>query len=406
MKVFFRRLFRLFPYLVLLSGSIWIAWILFNPPLYVTSKGAKFPYASHKYVEIDNDYNESLYPTPDYITAILHSMGIDIITGMVFYLLRKVVSAKTIKISELPPSTTSPEIEAGTGLPVMSATAELGGGEPEGEVSGGDIKGATGSQTERLKHGGILVCRECGSKNRVAGYSPNLRPICGNCRNPLSESLSSKLRRVASRFKPVWIGACVVVGVIVLVNLTNQTPSRTPVSAGHIIDPATVKFDDEPIPNKVEQTPTQKEEDRQPLSNRRLSNGTVIRSVKLNGEGELKINNGSSTDAVAKLVDPQTDRCVASVYICARAVYTLKGIPDGNYRLLFGLGEDWDNAKSFFSRPQGASEFSDMLPFTTESRSDGNYIHHKSPIWRVTLNPVLGGNARTHTVSMTEFDKY
>jgi len=43
----------------------------------------------------------------------------------------------------------------------MSATAELGGGEPEGEVSGGDIKGATGSQTERLKHGGILVCREC-----------------------------------------------------------------------------------------------------------------------------------------------------------------------------------------------------------------------------------------------------
>lgn len=86
---FFSRLFRLSPYLVLLLGSIWIAWILFNPPLYVTSGGTKYPY------DPDIDYTIKLYPTPDYITVILHSVGIAVITAMIFYLLKKVTATKT-----------------------------------------------------------------------------------------------------------------------------------------------------------------------------------------------------------------------------------------------------------------------------------------------------------------------
>jgi hypothetical protein len=98
LKTFDSHLFRLCPYLVLLSGSIWIAWILLNPPLYVMREGEKIRYDS-THTMYNLDYTAPLYPTPDYITAIMHSMGIAIITCMIYYLLRKLVSVKTIKIS-------------------------------------------------------------------------------------------------------------------------------------------------------------------------------------------------------------------------------------------------------------------------------------------------------------------
>ncbi|MDA8325651.1 MAG: hypothetical protein M0033_05470 [Nitrospiraceae bacterium] len=128
MKVFFRGIFRISPYIVLLAGSAWIAWTLFNPPLYVTFHGKKLPYISvpQKLLNKIEQYQEQgyspdeivagfaqsknysdiaakarqsdsfsalarmqLYPTPDFYTAILHSMGIAVIAGMIFYLLKR-----------------------------------------------------------------------------------------------------------------------------------------------------------------------------------------------------------------------------------------------------------------------------------------------------------------------------
>jgi len=86
--------FRLSPYLVLLSGGIWIAWILFNPPLYVVDQGRKITYAMYRDSDI---FGEGLYPIPDYITAILHSMGVAVTAATIFYLLKKVVASKTEK---------------------------------------------------------------------------------------------------------------------------------------------------------------------------------------------------------------------------------------------------------------------------------------------------------------------
>jgi len=80
------------PYLVLLSGSFWVAWILFKPPLYVIRGGEKLLYE-----EDTGHWLERYYPTPDYITAILQSMGVAVIFGTMFYLLKKMVSASTEK---------------------------------------------------------------------------------------------------------------------------------------------------------------------------------------------------------------------------------------------------------------------------------------------------------------------
>jgi hypothetical protein len=91
-----------------------------------------------------------------------------------------------------------------------------------------------------------------------------------------------------------------------------------------------------------------------PRINRKLSNGTIIRSssLRLHGSGQLTIKNGLSLDAAAKLIDKQNNLCKAYFYISSESPFTLTGVPDGNYRLLFGIGEDWDSSTLFFTRSQ------------------------------------------------------
>jgi Protein of unknown function (DUF1566) len=66
---FFSRLFRMSPELVLLSGGAWIAWLLYTAPAYRIG----------------------------YQKAISRSMGLAVIVGIFFYLLRRVVASKTEK---------------------------------------------------------------------------------------------------------------------------------------------------------------------------------------------------------------------------------------------------------------------------------------------------------------------
>lgn len=131
-KLPFKKTSSILPYLVLFSGCILTAWILYNPPLYVFSHGEKVPYANYQFEKkLINDirsnrpagarallyaYNAGqinkrerddiwecatrqktgypIYPSADFYTAILHAMGAAVITGMVFYLSKKMIAAK------------------------------------------------------------------------------------------------------------------------------------------------------------------------------------------------------------------------------------------------------------------------------------------------------------------------
>lgn len=250
----------------------------------------------------------------------------------------------------------------------------------------------------------VLTCRKCGQKNRVNGHSPGLRPICGNCRAPLRGSLLSVLARHASRFAPAVLGVCVFVGVIAVLvasryffppatvpPLDGYYPLLTPMPRSHLAPPSDIS---RPVATRV------------PELNRRLPNGTLIRFGNLNGSGRLKVDNGLSYDAVAKLVDPTNGLCTAYFCVSAGAAHTLTSVPDGAYRLLFAAGEDWDPLKGFFTRPGGASEFSQRLSFETRRRYEGTSEYTEYSEVQVTFHPVPQGAARTHTVSTAEFEKF
>jgi hypothetical protein len=129
-----------------------------------------------------------------------------------------------------------------------------------------------------------------------------------------------------------------------------------------------------------------------------LPTGTVLKkqSAYLQGEGQLQISNGTSYDAVAKLI--RDGSSVLTVYIKANSTYTMENIEDGTYWLAFAQGTDWNASTQKFNRNAHASAFDETFEFeTTATQSAG---------WEVTLNEVTGGTASASDVDLSQFDQY
>lgn len=113
------------------------------------------------------------------------------------------------------------------------------------------------------------------------------------------------------------------------------------------------------------------------------------------GLGKLTIKNGTSRDAVAKLVtgeaDPKTWQTQRFVYVKANNSVTMEGIRVGTYRLAFMSGVDWDADGRKFLRETSSSLFDDTFEFKEEKTERGT----RFSTVEVTLNPVAGGTATT-----------
>jgi hypothetical protein len=129
-----------------------------------------------------------------------------------------------------------------------------------------------------------------------------------------------------------------------------------------------------------------------------LTNGTILKknSIYLRGDGELQIKNGTSLDAVAKLI--RGGASVLTVYIKANSTYTMTGISDGIYWLAFAQGSNWDSTTQSFRRNAQYSAFEETFDFATTNT--------QYTIFEVTLNPVIGGTAETSSVDPSQFNAY
>ncbi len=174
----------------------------------------------------------------------------------------------------------------------------------------------------------------------------------------------------------------ILIGICVIASFINNTPSKP------LPPPAT----------SSQATDTTMSQPTYTMPAVSLPTGSVIklRSAYKQGDGTLEINNGTDSDAEAKLITAGTS--VFSVYIKAHTNYTIQNITDGTYWLAFALGTDWDNQTLKFNRPAGYSSFADTFDFTT---TDTQYTTYS-----VTLNPVAGGTAQTNNVNSSQFDAY
>ncbi|MFE2916077.1 hypothetical protein [Kitasatospora indigofera] len=128
------------------------------------------------------------------------------------------------------------------------------------------------------------------------------------------------------------------------------------------------------------------------LQQRALDNGTMVREGSLDGRGELSIENGGSGDAVLSLA--KDGKSVHSIYVGKGQTARFKGIEDGTYEVFFAGGSDWDPATKAFTQGCDFSKFDEPLEFkTTRTSSEIRWS-----TWTLSLQAVVGGNARTTDV--------
>ncbi len=135
-----------------------------------------------------------------------------------------------------------------------------------------------------------------------------------------------------------------------------------------------------------------------------LANGTIFtkNSNYLRGHGQLTIDNGTGSDAIAKLVSLSTNKSVYSVYIQANSTLVIDKISDGNYKLFFNLGSDWNKTNRAFAVNSSYEVFEETMNFITLEEADG----YRYSTISVTLNPVAGGGAKTDSINPSDFGNY
>ena len=124
----------------------------------------------------------------------------------------------------------------------------------------------------------------------------------------------------------------------------------------------------------------------------RPANGAVVTKREKAGKGELAIENGTDEDALLTLA--RDGRAVYAVYIRASGDAELTGIADGDYEMFVAQGDGWNDELRRFTASPDYTRFDDPASFATVREADA--IRYTR--LRITLQPVVGGNAGTDPV--------
>ena len=135
-----------------------------------------------------------------------------------------------------------------------------------------------------------------------------------------------------------------------------------------------------------------------------LNHGSVLTTTiqALQGSSKLTVLNGTDTAAVAKLIDPINGKKLISFSIRPHDSTGIVGVPTGSYRLVFAFGNTIYKDTDELTNPTGFAQFDNLFSFVTISDSDGTKFNSVD----VTLNPVVGGNAKSSKISREEFEKW
>jgi uncharacterized protein YraI len=132
-----------------------------------------------------------------------------------------------------------------------------------------------------------------------------------------------------------------------------------------------------------------------PAGTFRPQTGTMIvdRRTQM-GDGELRVENGTTNDGVIILTD-LIEEPVVAFYMRGGSDFSLTAVPDGDYIVFFSTGQDWDGEQKQFSTVWSYERFADTLNFTTSST--------QYTIWTLKLHPTVGGEGKTEPVDPDQF---
>jgi len=179
------------------------------------------------------------------------------------------------------------------------------------------------------------ICRQCGTMNRVASHSPQLRPLCGRCKAPLPESVLVTAKREAVGLRPLWIGLSIAAGIIGLAVLTSRVP------------PPPEPAPSQPAPTRIEPRPPTPPAFTQPLQPL-PTNGDETPYSLAEAVAPLTISTRQGVGHYfVKIVDWLTGAPVLTVFVHAGQSVSTK-VPLGSYKIKYAVGTQWYGEADLF----------------------------------------------------------
>jgi hypothetical protein len=121
------------------------------------------------------------------------------------------------------------------------------------------------------------------------------------------------------------------------------------------------------------------------------------------GKSKLFVENGLDVDAALRISDVATGRTTRFVYIQAHDQYTITAIEPGNYIVRFFQGKDWIKNCRFFLHKLRVQKFKEPFEFSVKREEDEESVNVTVRNFRISLNPVLLGNAKTEEINLKDF---
>ncbi len=263
-----------------------------------------------------------------------------------------------------------------------------------------------------IVHERITVCPQCRTRNRLYPNSVAGTYRCGTCRAALPDPFLPVAKRRSIRMRTLWFAISSVVAVLLLIASIAGVVKTWPASHEQVRE-GEANHDTIPASNKTVPLSGPAEakvrlDTIAPLNNAILYNAKPWSIAK----GELTVSNGAPSHAIAKLIDKTANpnRKVLSFVICAGQQSTVRGVPDGSYRLMFAFGDRLYRDTDRLESPRSFYEFDKTFSFNTTItntvKEGSTYQDTQYWVVSVTLTPVVGGNITTSSISKDEFEKY
>lgn len=242
----------------------------------------------------------------------------------------------------------------------------------------------------------IVICPNCGQKNRIQTHGSDKRPVCAKCWSVLpiesikehddgpvpppppykkSDSQRSQETSMKPRF-PIkkWLWLLVVAGFFIWVFWQNfgQDKSSKRTEAPVSVEPPRISYPAQPLP----------------------ANGAFEMFVSAERVAPFEIRTDRGANYLVKLVSVYNKTPVMAIFIRAGNTVTVD-VPLGTYELRYATGETWYGYDHLFGPDTVCSKADEQLEF--------KQIGYQVSGYTVTLYEVPHGNLHTTRISPQEF---
>lgn len=217
----------------------------------------------------------------------------------------------------------------------------------------------------------ILLCSDCGTKNRIPAEKTKGKAVCGNCRKELAirgnkRSFLSALFAIIVNLWFVWVLGFV----FLIVPYLEDNDSKT----------STYQT------SRVEKPPFTA-----PLV--QINHGIVEKNF-ISGVAPLEIKTGSGNNYYIKIVNVSNNQTALTAYVVGGRPFEVE-MPLGTYEIRYAAGDTWYGTQHYFGPDTAFSKANEQFNFTFDGYRYSGYT--------VELILQAYGNLRTVHIDQSSF---